>query len=146
MGYPNPFDLRHFRPGAEGGLVEKFLSTYESRQTRRNYRTDLSQFFEGETVGLRQVEQVGREDLAQFLREKSSSLARSTLQRKLETLRSFFAWLRERGVLQEGPLGKDQATKDVLDQVLRGSEDKGGRGRMNSPTAPGRTMGIWEKA
>lgn len=125
MAYPNPFELRHFRPKAEGGLVEKFLSTYESRQTRRNYRTDLTQFFGGENVGRSQVEQVGREDVITFLREKSS-LARSTLKRKLETLRSFFEWLRERGVLKKRPIGTGETTTSILNEILQENDASSG--------------------
>ena len=90
MSFPNPFDLRHHRSGPDGDLVERFLSTYDSRQTRRNYRTDLRQFFGGEGITRHVASKVEEDDITEFLRDRVDSLKRSTLERKTETVRSFF--------------------------------------------------------
>jgi hypothetical protein len=126
----NPFDLKHQRPGPDGNLIEEFLSAYDSRKTRRGYRSDLKQFFKEEMVDRHQARQVQKEDIAQFLREQASSYARSTLKRKVETLRSFFRWLAEQGLVEERPIGADQKTTDLVDQILQeeeeGDEEPGG--------------------
>ncbi len=129
MAAPNPFDLRHHRPGPDGDLVEQFLSTFGSRLTRRNYRTDLRQFLDGEEVTRQQVSHVGEEDIVEFLRGKADSLKRSTLKRKLETIRSFFRWLVRQDVLGEGPIQKEVETGDLIDQVVGENQKTAGGDR-----------------
>lgn len=109
-------------PSGEG-LVEDFLSTFENRQTRRNYRTDLTQFFGEEGANRERAAQVEEKDVLGFLREQASSLAPSTLARKVETLRSFFGWLKRRGLVGEVPIDDRRATTDLVEEVRREIEE-----------------------
>jgi hypothetical protein len=132
MAFPNPFDLQHHRSGPDGDLVEQFLSTYGNRQTRRSYRSDLRQFL-NEGVTRRAASRIQEEDITEFLRGRAGSLKRKTLKRKLETLRSFFRWLGEQGVIEELPICENQSTGDLVEQVLQdasgatGGETTGGK-------------------
>lgn len=118
MPCPNPFDLRHQRPGPTGDLVEKFLSGYESRLTRQGYRSDLTQVFGEEGATRAKVAQVQEEDVVEHLRD-ASSLARATLERRVEALKSFFRWLLAQGLIEERPIGKSQQTTDLVDRALQ---------------------------
>jgi len=118
MAHPNPFELRHHRPDSGGDLVKQFLSTYGSRKTRRNYRTDLRQFFEVEAVTRLKASQVGEEDITEFLRGRADSLKRATLKRKLETIRSFFRWSARQNMIGELPIREEPDTGDLVDQIL----------------------------
>ena len=118
MAHPNPFELRHHRPDSGGDLVKQFLSTYGSRKTRRNYRTDLRQFFEVEAVTRLKASQVGEEDITEFLRGRADSLKRATLKRKLETIRSFFRWSARQNMIGELPIREQPDTGDLVDQIL----------------------------
>jgi hypothetical protein len=119
MAFPNPFDLRHQRSGPDGDLVEQFLSTYSKRPTRRSYRSDLQQFFDREPVTRQEAAQVQKEDILEFLNERADSVKRTTLKRKLETLRSFFRWLAEQDVIEALPIGEELDTSDLVEQVLQ---------------------------
>lgn len=121
MPIPNPFDLRHHRSGPDGDLVERFLATYENRQTRRNYRTDLRQFFDDEEVTRHQVRRVQEDDVNDFLQQRVDSLKRGTLERKLEVIRSFFRWLAEQNLIEELPIGESADTGDLIDSILEES-------------------------
>lgn len=119
MPFPNPFDLQHHRFGSGEGLVEQFLSTYGSRKTRRNYRTDLRQFFGEEKVTRQMASQVKEGNVAEFLQERADSLKRATLKRKLEAIRSFFRWIAEQNMIDDLPIKEELDTGDLIDQVLQ---------------------------
>jgi hypothetical protein len=119
MAFPNPFDLQHHRSGPDGDLVEQFLSTYSKRPTRRSYRSDLQQFFGREPVTRQEAAQMQEENITGFLKERADSLKRTTLKRKLETLRSFFRWLAEQDVIEALPIGEELDTSDLVEQVLQ---------------------------
>ena len=136
MPFPNPFDLRHHRSGPDGDLVERFLSTYNSRQTRRNYRTDLRQFFGGEGITRQVASKIEEDDIAEFLRERVDSLKRSTLERKTETVRSFFRWIADQNLIEGLPISEGMDTGDVIDQVLQEAhETTEGEGKEDSRTS-----------
>jgi len=115
---PNPFDLRHHRSGPDGDLVERFLATYGNRQTRRNYRTDLRQFFGEEDLTSQKASRIREEDIIEFLEARSDSSKRTTLTRKTEALRSLFGWLVDQGVIDEPPIGESTGTGDFVDRIL----------------------------
>lgn len=136
MTHPNPFELRHHRPDSGGDLVKQFLSTYGSRKTRRNYRTDLRQFFEGEEVNRLKASQIGEEDITEFLRGRADSLKRATLKRKLETIRSFFRWIARQNMIDDLPIREEPDTGDLVDQILEEArETTGGEGEEDSRTS-----------
>ena len=118
MGYPNPFDLRHQRPGLGGDLVKRFLATFGSRKTRRNYRTDLRQFFGEEEVTRPVASQVRKKDIVGFFRERTDSFKRTTVERKVEASRSFFRWLADQNVIEELPIREDLDTGDLVDRIF----------------------------
>ncbi len=123
MTSPNPPDLEHKGSGPSRDLMEEFLSRYDSYQTRRNYRADLKQFFGEDGATRTEAAQVETEDIVEFLTEKATSLARSTLKRKAETLRSFFQWLSTQGLIEKRPIGSDQKTTDLIEQVVSKTGD-----------------------
>ena len=118
MAYPNPFDLRHQRPGSGGDLVKRFLATFGSRKTRRNYRTDLRQFFGEEEVTRPVASQVRKKDIVGFFRERTDSFKRTTVERKVEASRSFFRWLADQNVIEELPIREDLDTGDLVDRIF----------------------------
>jgi hypothetical protein len=118
MAHPNPFDLRHHRPGSDGDLVKQFLSTFGSRKTRRNYRTDLRQFFGEEEVTQQVASQVRKKDLVGFFRERTDSLKRTTIERKVESSRSFFRWLADQNMIEELPIRENLDTGDLVDRIF----------------------------
>ena len=129
MPFPNPFDLRHHRSGPDGDLVERFVSTYGKPQTRRSYRSDIQQFFGQEPVTRQKAAQVRKEDILAFLKERADSAKRTTLERKLEAIRSLFRWLDKQNVTEELPISEDHKTGDLVEQVLQKSSDtRGGEG------------------
>jgi site-specific recombinase XerD len=123
MADSDPTDMQGPRPESEEDLAGAFLSTFDSRQTRRNYRTDLKQFFEAEAVGREQVERVRKRDVVDFLREQAARVKRATLERRVETLKSFYRWLAQRGLVDTRPLGTDERTKELVDGALEEAYD-----------------------
>lgn len=115
----NSFDLGIHRSGSEEDLVERFLATYNNRQTRRNYRTDLRQFFDEEGVTRQKASQVHEGDITDFLKERAGSLKRTTLERKIESVRSFFRWLAEQDLIEEPPIDKSVDTGDLARRILK---------------------------
>lgn len=134
MSFPNPFDLRHHRSGPDGDLVERFVSTYGKRQTRRNYRTDLRQFFGTEEVLRQEASRTQKGDFTEFLRKRVDSLKRTSLERKVETVRSFFRWVAEQDLIDELPIEEEVNTGDLIDQVLQ-EACKTTEGKGHSPRA-----------
>ena len=118
MAYPNPFDLLYHRRDSGGDLVKQFLSTFGSRKTRRNYRTDLRQFFGEEEVTQQVASQVRKKDIIGFFRERTDSLKRTTIERKVEASRSFFRWLADQNVIEEPPIREELETGDLVDQIF----------------------------
>jgi len=106
------------RSGSGEDLVDRFLSTYDNRQTRRNYRTDLRQFFGEESVTRQKASRVREGDLTDVLKERAGSLKRTTLERKIESIRSFFRWLAEQDLIEETPLDTSVDTRDLIERVL----------------------------
>jgi integrase/recombinase XerC len=95
-------------PGASV-LLEKYLSERAaarnlSRYTVRNYRTDLTGFFE--SLAERKVAplEATRSDLRGYLaRLISDGIATASITRKVSTVRGFYKYLRAEGVLENDP-------------------------------------------
>jgi hypothetical protein len=115
-------------------LVGRFVSTYGKPQTRRSYRSDLRQFFGGEEVLRQEASRTQKDDFIEFLRERVDSLKRTSLERKIETVRSFFRWIAEQDLIEELPIKEEVNTGDLIDQVLQEAR-KTTEGEGHSPRA-----------
>ena len=75
-------------------LLDSFLESLSSYQTRRAYRTDLRAFFsQGEEINADLVQATTPEDIRAFVRTMHDlDLAGGTQRRRLAALRSFFDW------------------------------------------------------
>jgi integrase/recombinase XerC len=94
--------------------VERQLSPH----TLRNYRLDLTQFLEfcaGHREGL-SLDQVTYQDLRPFLSAALQKNRKTTVARKLSTLRTFFKYLQRQGVASQNPARLAPAPK--LEKVL----------------------------
>jgi integrase/recombinase XerC len=94
--------------------VERQLSPH----TLRNYRLDLTQFLEfcaGHRDGL-SLAQVTYQDLRPFLAQALQKNRKTTVARKLSSLRTFFKYLMRRGVATQNPARLAPAPK--LEKVL----------------------------
>lgn len=91
--------------GAIGAFLAHIGSRTASEHTLTNYAVDLKQF--SEYLAGRSLSDVGLVDpavLRAYLRELSGwGYARTTISRKLSSLRGLFSFLRERGVLDRDP-------------------------------------------
>ena len=119
MPPPNASHSETDRSGSDGYLVERFLATYDNRQTRRNYRTDLRQFFGEDKLTPQEVSQVREGDITDVLKERAGSLKRTTLERKIESVRSFFRWLAEQDLIEEPPIDKSVDTGALARRILK---------------------------
>jgi len=87
-------------------FIEEFLECQSSAHTRRAYRTDLREFFSGESVDAADVQSVQPEAIQSLMRRLHRlGLSLSTQRRRLAALRSFFDWLiqEEEAVLRHNP-------------------------------------------
>jgi len=86
--------------------IERFLehlATNRAAQTVKAYATDLAQFAEVcEQAGVRSPDEVRPEHVRRFLRSFSNAKA-STPARKLYAVRSFYRFLRSRGLVEKDP-------------------------------------------
>lgn len=123
MGYPDPFtkgipprkDLAGDQPASGSSekvcLIGRFLDEYcESEETRRAYRTDLADFFEGE-ISPKEAGQVELSDIRRFLREKAEDVKFGTLRRRASTLSIFFQWLKGEELVEVSPLADGPGPK-----------------------------------
>jgi len=86
-------------------LLDSYLDSLSSRQTRRAYRTDLQKFFsEEQDVDARDVQAVQVEDVRAFVRAmRDLDLSAGTQRRRLAALRSFFDWAMTENVHDRNP-------------------------------------------
>ena len=98
--FPGPRRMRQ----SYSQLVDGFLATFGSEETRRSYGTDLREF------GLF-LEELGRPDLEKtdhllirsYLVRLHKRLSKSSIERKVACLRSFFKHLNQKGLLKNNP-------------------------------------------
>jgi site-specific recombinase XerD len=75
-------------------LVDRFLKTLSTAQTRRAYRTDLRRFFENSAVARAEVQRIDASGIRAFVRRmRRRRMSLSTQRRRLSALRAFFDWL-----------------------------------------------------
>lgn len=86
-------------------LLDSFLTSLSSRQTRRAYRTDLHRFFSTEaSAGAAHVQSVEPADIRAFVRTmRDLGRSEGTQQRRLAALRSFFDWTIKEGIQNRNP-------------------------------------------
>lgn len=85
-------------------LVDSFLASLSSEQTKRAYETDLRQFFQQDNVDDTVISTVDAETVQSEIRimhRDQCSLA--TQRRRLAALRSFYDWLIKQEALSENP-------------------------------------------
>ena len=84
--------------------LRRFLSKLDSAHTRRAYKTDLEHFFGDKAVSASDCTTVRPEDIRVFGEKlRASMLSKSTKQRRLSALRSFFDWLCDEGICDSNP-------------------------------------------
>jgi len=75
-------------------LVALYLKRYDSDQTRRAYRNDITDFFGTSTVELSDARQISFVDVNAYLENLADQgYAASTVQRRVASIRGFFDWL-----------------------------------------------------
>ena len=75
-------------------LLATYLDSLGSANTKRAYRSDLIRFFRTHTITEGIVQGVSANDVDEYLKETGNQIVKaSTMQRRLSSLRSFFAWL-----------------------------------------------------
>ncbi len=85
-------------------LTEDFLATFGSPETRRSYRADLVEFGRFlEEMGRPELDRVDRLTIRSFLVRLHQRLSKSSIERKVACLRSFYKYLNQRGILEHNP-------------------------------------------
>ena len=85
-------------------LSEEFLATFGSDETRRSYGADLAEFGRFlEESGVSGLDRVDRLTLRSYLVRLHQRLAKSSIERKVACLRSFYKYLNQRGVIETNP-------------------------------------------
>ncbi len=108
-------------PNPESELIERFLNDNDfSKNTRRAFATDLGKFSAWFVASNREQFRIGRvttrdvSDFRDYLRREKSQ-ATATVNRALVTVRRFFNWLLEEGLLTANPAKK---VKELKRQAL----------------------------
>ena len=105
LGHPGePLDDKRRMKQSYNQLAHEFLATFGSEETRRSYGADLKEFglFLEET-GRPDLEQVDRLLIRSYLVRLHQRLSKSSIERKVACLRSFFKHLSRKGILKENP-------------------------------------------
>ena len=90
-------------PVAEAPL-QQFLAGQLSERTRRAYRRDLLQFFGSESTTLDEIRQISFHDIITFRNELAETgYKRTTINRKLSSLKAFFRMLLAAGLVENNP-------------------------------------------
>jgi len=92
----------------QANLLATYLDSLGSTNTRRAYRSDLTGFFGIDTITEGIVQAVSVDDVDEYLKEAGNQIVKaSTMQRRLSSLRSFFAWLVSKDILEYNPASID---------------------------------------
>jgi site-specific recombinase XerD len=92
-----------FNPAADD-LLPLYLLRFERENTRRAYSRDLQLFFRSDTITLPQAARVSFVDVNAWIESLEAGDTRpATIQRKIASVRGFFAWLVALGVLTANP-------------------------------------------
>ncbi len=128
-------------PVAEAPL-QQFLAGQLSERTRRAYKRDLVHFFGNENATMTEIRQIAFHDIIAFRNELAESgYKRTTINRKLSSLKAFFRMLLAAGLVENNPAdatlvrgyrvednltGKaisNKAIKSILDAVREEQDD-----------------------
>ena len=75
-------------------ILPVYLLRFDRPETRRAYTNDLCRFFESDSVTLRMARAVSFVDFNKYIDElQTQGLKSSTIQRKISSVRGFYAWL-----------------------------------------------------
>ena len=84
--------------------LEQFLAGQLSESTRRAYYTDLCQFFGTDDIQLEDIRTVTFQDVIAFRNQLASEgYKRSTINRKLSSLKAFFKMMVAAGLIEKNP-------------------------------------------
>ncbi len=90
-------------PVAEAPL-QQFLAGQLSERTRKAYKRDLVQFFGSENAAMTEIRQITFHDIIAFRNELAESgYKRTTINRKLSSLKAFFRMLLAAGLVENNP-------------------------------------------
>ena len=84
--------------------LEQFLAGQLAERTRRAYYTDLCQFFGSDDIRLEDIQSVTFQDVIAFRNQLASQgYKRTTINRKLSSLKAFFKMMTAAGVVEKNP-------------------------------------------
>ncbi len=119
--------------------LEQFIAGQLSERTKRAYFTDLCQFFGTDAITLERVRAVTFGDVISFRNELAANgLKRTTINRKLASLKGFFKMLVAAGFIEhnpadsalvrgyriEGTLSGKAISTEALQKILKGIEEE----------------------
>ena len=88
-------------------LLPVYLLRFDRAQTRRAYRSDLSQFFGTEYVSLELAREVNFVHVNAYIKSLQEAGSRpSTLRRKISSIRGFFSWLEALELVDSNPANR----------------------------------------
>lgn len=99
----------------DSDLLPVYLLRFDREQTRRAYRSDLTQLFDAEFITLRMARHLTFVHLNAYIQNlQRAGLRPSTLQRKISAIRGFYSWLIALGLVEANP-----ADRHVIRRVDR---------------------------
>ncbi len=88
-------------------FADSLYAANHSEHTIRAYRTDIRQllrWFDEEMVEPPPIQEVSDSDLERFMgSQRQAGLASQTLKRRVASIRRFFRWAHDRGIMEENP-------------------------------------------
>ncbi|MBW1713933.1 MAG: tyrosine recombinase XerC [Deltaproteobacteria bacterium] len=88
-------------------MVESFTATFNSAQTRRAYRADVEEFGRFlEEAGIDDLARVDHLTVRSWLVRLHKRLSKASIERKVASLRSFFRYLNQEGLLRANPTSR----------------------------------------
>jgi site-specific recombinase XerD len=107
--------------------VPIFLQNQLSAYTRRAYQTDLKQFFaflENYHISPSEIEKLTSRHIIGYRKQlEDAGLQKSTINRKLATVKSFFQWLRLNNIVFENPASLVKGFPQNQESPLKGLSD-----------------------
>lgn len=133
------------RPGWTEEIVP-FLANQLSDHTRRAYESDLKQFFFflSERMDLTDLSALRSEHIILFRKALEEGrltrrpLSKSTVNRKLAVIKSFFNWLKANRVMEENPAQFVKGYPQTQESALQGLSDEETRRMLDKPNRSSR--------
>jgi site-specific recombinase XerD len=121
--------------------IQPFLQNQLSDHTRRAYETDLKQFFGylQSKISLESLSALRPEHIIlfrKFLEEGRISgkpMEKSTINRKLAVVKSFFNWLKVNGLVTDNPAGLVKGYPQTQESSLKGLSDEEVKKMLETP-------------